>query len=214
MTCAACVSHVEKALINVDGVTNATVNLALERATVDYLSNVTTISSLRHSIENSGYSFYGTSQDTYNELETAKELSLLKIRFIFSLMVATSIMATSILSYDNNTLFMILATPIQFWAGAPIFSRALSALKHRMTNMNTLITIGTFTAYFYSVTITIIHDYTDIAVSSETYFETSSAIVGIVLLGRHIESKSKDLAQTENMTDRQTSKRGKITVYG
>ena len=191
MTCAACVSHVEKALINVDGVTNATVNLALERATVDYLSNVTTISSLRHSIENSGYSFYGTSQDTYNELETAKELSLLKIRFIFSLMVATSIMATSILSYDNNTLFMILATPIQFWAGAPIFSRALSALKHRMTNMNTLITIGTFTAYFYSVTITIIHDYTDIAVSSETYFETSSAIVGIVLLGRHIESKSK-----------------------
>ena len=84
MTCAACVSHVEKALINVDGVTNATVNLALERATVDYLSNVTTISSLRHSIENSGYSFYGTSQDTYNELETAKELSLLKIRFIFN----------------------------------------------------------------------------------------------------------------------------------
>lgn len=191
MTCAACVSHVEKALRNIDGVTNATVNLASERATVDYLSDITNISSLRHSIENAGYSFYGTSQDTYNELETEKELSLLKIRFFFGLIIAASIMVISLLSYDNNTLFMILATPVQFWAGAPIFSRALSALKHRMTNMNTLITIGTFTTYFYSVTITIIHDYLDSTVSSETYFETSSAIVGIVLLGRYMESKSK-----------------------
>ena len=85
MTCAACVSHVENALTGVQGVESASVNLATERATVEYVQGVTGIADLRHAVEDSGYSATALVGDEMDEDSAHRRLGLLKVKFAFSL---------------------------------------------------------------------------------------------------------------------------------
>ena len=201
MTCASCVSHVESALNGVDGVVSARVNLATERATVEY-TPAAGIGDLRHAVEDAGYSVVGVAGDEYNELATAKELASLRRKFVFSLAVAAAIMATmatpplrEALPFRADWLFLVLATPVQFWAGRQFYLGAWGALKHRTSNMNTLIAVGTSVAYLYSVGVTFLHDtFLFETYDAATYFDTSTAIIGLVLLGRYLEARAKGRA--------------------
>ncbi len=202
MTCASCVAHVEKALKSVEGVDEATVNLATERATVDFSPATTGIADLRHAVEDAGYSVVGASGDEFNEQATSQEVVRLRRKFIFSLAVAGAIMATMAVSairdaipFRADYLLFALATPVQVWAGSQFYLRAWGALKHRTSNMNTLIAVGTSVAYLYSVAVTFLSDTfifegQDVA----TYFDTATAIIGLVLLGRYLEARAKGRA--------------------
>ena len=201
MTCASCVHHVESALDGVDGVVSARVNLATERATVEY-TPAAGIGDLRHAVEDAGYSVVGVAGDEYNELATTKELASLRRKFVFSLAVASAIMATmatpplrEALPLRADWLFLVLATPVQFWAGRQFYLGAWGALKHRTSNMNTLIAVGTSVAYLYSVGVTFLHDsFLFESYNADTYFDTSTAIIGLVLLGRYLEARAKGRA--------------------
>ena len=200
MTCAACVQHLEHALGNIDGVTSTSVNLATGRATVEYMPAQAAVSDLRNAVEGAGYSFHGVSGDEYGEPVGAAERASLGRKVIFSLAVAgltMSLMAASpiqtALPFRVDFLLLVLATPVQFWAGRQFYAGAWGALKQRTSNMNTLIAVGTSVAYLYSVAATFLHgtflfaDY-----EAATYFDTSTAIIGLVLLGRYLEALGKE----------------------
>ena len=202
MTCASCVHHVEVALGNTSGVASVSVNLATGRAAVEYVRGETSISDLQFAIEDAGYSFGGVSGDEYRGDADAKELRDLKRKFVFSLAVAGGMMAlmaaspvTTALPFDVHLLLFALATPVQFWAGRQFYAGAWAALRHRTSTMNTLIAVGTSVAYGYSVVVTLFGD-TSLFSDHETatYFDTSTAIIGLVLLGRYLEAKAKGKA--------------------
>ena len=101
-----------------------------------------------------------------------------------------------------NIFAFILASPIQFWAGSQFYRSAWSAVRLGTSNMNTLIAIGTSAAYFYSVAVTILRPmfeeslvFTSAAIggnhSSGTYFDVAAAIIGLVLMGRWLESRAR-----------------------
>ena len=202
MTCAACVSHVEHALTGVQGVESASVNLATERATVEYVQGVTGIADLRHAVEDSGYSATAIGDGEFDEDSTPRRLAALRIKFVFGLAVAAIIMALmalpgahALIPFDMDFLLFALATPVQFWAAWSFYTSAWSAARHLTSNMNTLIAVGTSVAYTYSTVVTFFGDsWFFEGRATDTYFDTSTAIIGIVLLGRFMEARAKSRA--------------------
>ena len=201
MTCAACVSHVENALREVDGVESSAVNLATERATVQYSANVADIEDLRAAVEDAGYSVLGVGGD--EEISgNPRQIADLRGKAAFSISVWLLIMALmaippvrEILSFRLDILLFVLATPVQFWAGKRFYAGAWAALKHGTSNMNTLIAVGTSVAFGYSAAVTVLHDRWIFAhYDAATFFETSTAIIGLVLLGRYLEARAKGKA--------------------
>ena len=201
MTCAACVSHVEKALREVEGVESSAVNLATERATVQYAAGVADLEDLREAVEDAGYSVLGVGGD--EEISgNPRQVSDLRTKAAFSVAVAALIMALmaipaagDLLPFRLDILLLVLATPVQFWAGKRFYAGAWSALKHRTSNMNTLIAVGTSVAFGYSAAVTVLHDSWLFAhYEAATFFETSAAIIGLVLLGRYLEARAKGKA--------------------
>ncbi len=195
MTCAACVHHVESALAGVEGVSGATVNLATERATVEYFPGTAGVGDFRDAVADAGYSLLGVAAEG-GEPSVATDLSALKWKAGLSIATAAAIMAAmsaapfrNILPFDAGLLFMALATPVQFWAGGQFYAGAWRALRGRTSNMNTLIAVGTSAAYGYSVYAALPGES-----GAETYFDTSTAIIGLVLLGRYLEARAKGRA--------------------
>lgn len=195
MTCAACVARVEKALKSVPGVIDASVNLATEKATVEYLEDAT-ISSMRRTVSDAGYGL-GEETATLEDIATAtrKEINRLKVRFIFSLVIAVAIMLIMFLTPAFTLkpyLLWLLATPVQFWAGARFYRGMWGALKHRTADMNTLIAIGTSAAYFYSMVAVFLPGlFRGVQVELNLYFDTSAMIITLILLGRFLEARAK-----------------------
>ena len=201
MTCAACVSHVEKALRGVEGVESSAVNLATERATVQYTASLADIEDFRAAVEDAGYSVLGVGAD--EEISgNPRQIADLRAKAMFSIAVAALIMALmaipavrDILPFRLDILLLVLAMPVQFWAGKRFYAGAWAALKHGTSNMNTLIAVGTSVAFGYSAAVTVLHDSWLFAhYEAATFFETSAAIIGLVLLGRYLEARAKGKA--------------------
>ena len=201
MISASCVSRIQGALETVEGVELANVSLATESATVEYVPGAATVTDLREAIESVGYSVTGVVVEGGGDA-VARELWALKWKAGISLGVAAVIMAAMVSPADLSGLpvgvdwiFFALATPVQFWAGRQFYGSAWNALKHRTANMDTLIATGTSVAYLYSAAVTI---FAGSAVlegrATGTYFDTSTAIVGLVLLGRYLEVRAKGRA--------------------
>ena len=204
MTCAACVRHVEGALMGVEGVESAAVNLATERATVRYERGRATVADLRFAIEDAGYSMLGVGVGD-DAPATPRRMLDLRRKAAFSLVTAAVMMASmsvpaarDILPIPLDVLLLVLAVPVQFWAGWQFHVGAWRALRHGTSNMNTLIAVGTFAAFGYSAGVTILRVggvfESDEAFFKETFFETSAAIIGLVLLGRYLEARAKGRA--------------------
>ena len=210
MTCAACVGHVEKALNAVPGVVEATVNLATERASVEYFPATADISALRAAVSGAGYSVEGIVDDGQSrpdeDARRAARVRALRIRVIAALTAAVVMMLTmqyqSISALEDlsptgvNVFLLAIAIPIQFWAGREFYSGAWGALKHRTSNMNTLIAIGTSVAFAYSLAATISRETFEASTlfgghATGTYYDVSAAIIGLILLGRFLEARAR-----------------------
>ena len=200
MTCGACVGHVEKALAGVDGVVSAAVNLASEKATVEYLPRRRT--RLRFPRGHTGSRLRLPSHWTMQlpgapaEVEDGRAL---KLKMAVSLGAAAVIMTLMALDpampFRADFLFLALAAPVQLWAGAGFYRSAWSALRHGTSNMHTLIAVGTTTAFAYSTVVTFLHDLSVFSVhGAATYFDTSTAIIGLVLVGQYLEGRAKGRA--------------------
>ncbi len=194
MTCASCVARVEKALTEVPGVVSVNVNLASEKATVEYTGEVT-FAALRQAVRDAGYEL-GAESETLEDVTAAakREIRALRDRFIVAAVLAAIIMVLSIIPTfpEVGYLLWALATLVQFWAGLRFYRGAWGALKHRSADMNTLIAVGTSAAYFYSlVAVFFPWVFAGANIDLGLYFDTSSVIIALVLLGRFMESRAK-----------------------
>ena len=203
MTCAACVTHIENAIDEIDGVVSSGVNLATERASVEYIPGLAAVSDMRHAIEDAGYSLIGVVGEE-DDTATPRDVTILRRKLLFSLIVAGAIMAMmflpgahDFLPFNLDYFLLVLATPVQFWAGRQFYHGAWGALKHRTSNMNTLIAVGTSVAYIYSVVVTLVGSVIPLAeFGTATYFDTSTAIIALVLLGKYMEARAKQRASS------------------
>ncbi|OGP24261.1 MAG: copper-translocating P-type ATPase [Deltaproteobacteria bacterium GWB2_55_19] len=207
MSCASCVEKVTKALNAVDGVVSASVNFATEKATVNFLPTVTGVDALIKTINAAGYKGLVPSDEedllARDEREKKEEEERLHFRFIVAAIVAVPVMIGSFAAMipwvpsflGNNYLLFLLATPVQFWAGWRFYRGAFIAARHFTTDMNTLIAVGTSSAYLYSAAMTFFPNFFEArSLSTGVYFDTATAIIALILLGRLLEMRAK--AQT------------------
>jgi Cu+-exporting ATPase len=208
MSCASCVEKVQTALKNVPGVVKASVNFATEKATVEYITGQATIRDLAKAVHDAGYELLETREgaDAVEQERAAREAELkrLRQRFIVGLVLVIPVFLlanlhmiglTHLLALDRQTNFIIqllLQTPVQFWVGWQFYRGAWAAARHRTTDMNTLIAVGTSAAYLYSVAATFFPWlFAAKGLAAEVYFDTAGAIIVLILLGRLLEARAK-----------------------
>ncbi|CAM4204426.1 heavy metal translocating P-type ATPase [Lederbergia lenta] len=204
MTCAACSTRIEKGLNKMSGVTKASVNLALEKATIEYNPSVVSSKNLVDKVKDLGYGAKINSGE--EEIETTdyrlKEIQNQKKKFILSLILSLPLLWT-MFAHFNFTSFMYvpnvlmdpwvqmaLATPVQFYVGKQFYVGAYKALRNKSANMDVLVALGTSAAYFYSVYLAIQSIGTDVH-STGLYFETSAVLITLIILGKLFEAKAK-----------------------
>ena len=191
MTCASCVSRVEKALLKVPGVASASVNLASEKATVEVLSSVPT-QALEVAIEKSGY--------VVKARETASASVASKRSWPAWWPVAVGAVLTmpliapmllQLLGIDwmlGGWAQWALATPVQFWLGWRFYRAGYKAVRAGAGNMDLLVALGTSAAYGLSVYLLWRHGTQGMA---HLYFEASATVITLVLLGKWLEGRAK-----------------------
>ena len=197
MTCASCVAAVEKALKRLYGVLDVNVNLATEKASIEYIPTIVSFSDFRKAVRGQGYDVETITGEFIDREKESREKDYRDIlyRFVVSAVLSVLILAGSILDIpvlSNWFVLLILATPVQFWAGLRFYRAAWSAFKHFTTNMNTLVVVGTSAAYFYSVIATFFPWIFEVGgLQVHVYFDTSAIIVTLILLGRLLEARAK-----------------------
>jgi Cu+-exporting ATPase len=197
---------VEDALATVPGVLSVSVNFASEKAEVITQPDKVTSEDLKKVVIDSGYEVRGiegeedkiAAQTPDILAEKEKEYLHLRSRFTFSFISAVIVMIVSmpelfpfvsvIPMQLRQYILMIISIPAVFWAGGRFYIGAYRALKHKTADMNTLIAVGTFSAFIYSFYITI---FTQTSSEMHVYYDTSTAIIALVLLGRMLEAKAK-----------------------
>ncbi|QNN51831.1 heavy metal translocating P-type ATPase [Nocardioides mesophilus] len=215
MTCASCVGRVERALGKVDGVTEASVNLATETATVTFDPGNVEVAQLTAAVGKAGYvgtvrpAPSRTGEDAAGPVEPATEqgrrdaerdahIASLKRKWQVALTAGLGLMAVMYVPIYLDTmdwlmpLIFVIASIVQFWAGSEFYKAAWAAAKHGATNMNTLVAMGTGVAYGYSSFVTLWPGLAERwGLPLHVYFETSLVIIALVLMGRWMEARAK-----------------------
>ena len=213
MTCASCVNRVERYLNRADGVAAASVNLANERATVRFDPARIDRAGLAAAIEAAGYEVGRDAAVTEtpgeedaaiaaDERARAAERRLLLWSALAATGIGLAMMAVMLWPggvpwpMERVNVWMLApATFVQFVLGRRFLVRAAKGLRHGELTMDTLVAMGTLAAYGYSLVITLLPELVmDAGLSAETYYDSASVIIGLVLLGRWLEARAKGQA--------------------
>ncbi len=194
MHCASCVRVIERALSRVEGVSVATVNLATEQASVVYDGNQVSDQDLASAVSGVGYRAEleqkVRTEDERKE-EKQKELKSLRNKVVFSLILGGLVVGGVFLGMPAS-LQLILAAPVQFWVGLEFYRATIPALRNRTANMDTLVALGTTVAFGYSAFVTILPQVVQkVGIDPMPYFDVSTIIIGLILLGRYFENRAK-----------------------
>jgi Cu+-exporting ATPase len=212
MTCASCVARIEKVVGRLEGVKSVAVNLATERADVQYVPQRVRLSQIKRVISEAGYTprevEAGEAVDQDQERKR-KAIRDLRTRFVVAAAASVPLLylamghmlpgarlpVPSFLDPMMNPLWfalvqLLLAIPA-IWAGRRFYSVGLKALWHRAPNMDSLIAIGTAAAVLYSLASTIRVALGDAMAAGELYYETAAVIIALILLGKSLEAASK-----------------------
>jgi Cu+-exporting ATPase len=206
LRCASCVQFIEDELKATPGVLNASVSIATQEATVDYLPEKTTLASLKTAIEARGYKARpATSDEPVDKQEQAHahEYRRLMNKFWFAAAISLSVLATAYYQFipvlnglSMETLRLLwgitalLTLPVMFWSGSDFFTGAWAAFKHRSANMNTLIALGTGAAWLYS-TVAILVPAVFPEGTSEPFYDVVAVVIALVVLGQALELRAK-----------------------
>ncbi len=205
MTCASCVANIEKALAKVPGIISANVNLASEKATVEYLAGEVSIVDFKRAVKGAGYSIRaeGIAEPDAVMAAARREIRTLMNKVIFAGTIGLFMLLIAISEFSggwswlpsflgNHYLLWALATPVQFWAGWQFYQGLWAGLKHKTANMFTLIAVGTSAAYFYSVAAILFPGFFAAGGrEASVYFDTAAIIIALILLGRFLEARAK-----------------------
>ena len=212
MTCASCSNFVEKALSRTPGVQRATVNLASEKATIEFLPDQIDRAGLKAAVEQAGYSVHEANPAVAaNVLASDKELDArkaaayesLKRRFQVAVGLAIVVMGLSMLMLWPsmmsrvsmpvlNYVLLALTLPVLLYSGREFYVSAWNGFRHRTASMDTLIAVGTGAAFLYSLAATLIPGwFRQHGIMPEVYYDTTATIIALILLGKVLESRAK-----------------------
>ncbi|MCX7922269.1 MAG: heavy metal translocating P-type ATPase [Clostridia bacterium] len=202
MSCAACSAKVERKLNKMEGVIKAAVNLATEKAAVEYDSSKVKVSDMIKAIEVLGYNAQKAEEVSIDreKEQREKEVRRLRIELITSAILSSPLIMAMLLSmvhldiaFLHNAYFqLIVATPIQFFIGARFYKNAYHALRAKSSNMDVLIAMGTSAAYFFSVYNTFFQEVKPGMMGmKDLYFEAAAVIITLILLGKYLEAVAK-----------------------
>ena len=222
MHCAACAGRIEGALGRAPGVSRAAVNFATGRATVEYDPHSSSPSALRDVVRETGYDAIlpvdgeHHSDGAADAEQAARDVEFSRTRFRFAvaavLTIPVAIFAMAghlipslapVLDFPARPwIELALTAPVLFWAGLEFFAGAWAAARHRAADMNTLVALGTLSAFVYSVIATAFPDWLVLDASSEhaghsatptaaVYYEVAAVIVVLILFGRLLEARAR-----------------------
>lgn len=198
MSCAACATRVEKTLNRQPGVYHAQVNYAAATATVEYNPQECTPETLKDAIQNAGYDLVietNAQKEKITEDAHSRKYRQLKQRTCFSLMLSVPVAIIGMCFMDwtyANYVMWILSTPVVFWLGRDFYRNAWKQLKHRTSNMDTLVAVSTGIAYTFSLFNLFWPEFwLSRGIHPHVYFEAASVIISFILLGRLLEEKAK-----------------------
>ncbi|PFC12828.1 copper-translocating P-type ATPase [Bacillus cereus] len=203
MTCAACANKVEKRLNKLEGVNGATVNFALESATVDFNPNAINVNEMKSAITKLGYKLEVKSDEQDGSTDhRLQEIERQKKKFIISFILSFPLLWAMVSHFSftsfiylpdmlmNPWVQLALATPVQFIIGGQFYVGAYKALRNKSANMDVLVALGTSAAYFYSVYLSI-RSIGSSEHMTDLYFETSAVLITLIILGKLFEAKAK-----------------------
>ncbi len=202
MTCAACATRIEKGLNKLNGV-KATVNLALETAHVEYNPSMVGTVDIIKKVEQLGYKAKQKSEKSNEGDHRQKEIRRQQLKLLISAILSLPLLWAMVGHFSFTTwiwvpeIFMnpwfqlTLATPVQFIIGSRFYVGAYKALRNGSANMDVLVALGTSAAYFYSLYLTIDSLYAPGHHQVEMYYETSSVLITLILLGKLFEALAK-----------------------
>jgi len=215
MTCASCVARVEKTVSKIDGITNVNVNLATEKVTFDYDSAKVDLAALANKVEDIGYKIdlsvankqqvlldEQTNKIDKHQLDLQNDLIFAVVLSIPILFINMGMMWKDFFLYDFfdahqiNRILLIFTTPVIFISGKRFFKIFWNNLKHFTADMNSLVAIGTGSAYLYSLTITLFPELLSNQSNHHVYFDTTAVIITLILLGRWLEARAKSKTGT------------------
>ncbi|MBI4637724.1 MAG: copper-translocating P-type ATPase, partial [Candidatus Rokubacteria bacterium] len=206
MSCASCVAKIERALLAVPGVVRASVNLGTEKATVETAVPLP-FEALQHAVEAIGYTAVAlpaaTASGAAEDREKAardRDIRRLRTKVLVGAILSVPLMLGSFpewvpwmpeLLTRHVTLFL-LATPVHLWVGWQFHRGAWAALRHRTTDLNTLVSVGTSAGYLYSVLVTFAPGFfAGRGLSGGVYFETVAILHTLIILGRYLEARAR-----------------------
>lgn len=212
MSCVNCANSIKTYLTKVDGIYNVEVNFTSELAGVEYNPYKITKEQIISDIRKMGYDVMEEEDD--NELENTKkkQLNLQRKKIYTSIILSLIVMLISMSGHSEYlkdfhlpadvslVLLFILTSIVIFWCGDKFYKGATQAIKNKTSDMNTLISMGVFASYIYSIVISINHLFKlGISVlnnSHEVYYETAVMIITFILIGNHLEAVLKSKTRT------------------
>ena len=205
MTCAACVGRVERTLAKVPGVETATVNLATEQAVVTFDPAATDVAAMKAAVGDAGYDAVDLDDGmdgATRELEQAELGRLVRVSALCTLplvAIAMGPMVSPMLGKAMHALLpatawhwleLLLATPVQFYAGRRFYRQGFAEVRHLNPGMSTLVMMGSSAAYLYSV-LAIFAPGLFPPGTANLYFEASATIITLILAGKYLEARAK-----------------------
>jgi Cu+-exporting ATPase len=196
MTCANCAQNIERALGKLDGVLKVNVNLASEKASVEYIPSLVSLQALKRAVEDAGYGVIELAEGMEaedveaqaREEEIRRQRRLLIVGLIFTIPTFLLSMGTDLGLLPDFALrkyiLLVLATPVQFYVGWQFYRGTYKSLKQWSAGMDTLIAMGSSAAYFYSLAATFF-------IGGHVYYETAAMIITLIVLGKYLEAKAK-----------------------
>ncbi|MBW4602249.1 MAG: heavy metal translocating P-type ATPase [Calothrix sp. FI2-JRJ7] len=211
MSCASCARSVEEAISSVNGVSECIVNYGAELATVKYDPRKTNVTAIQKAVDEAGYSAYPlqeqnpvAQQDEAEKRRQSRETNELTRKVVVASILSGIIVIGSIpmmtglhvpfipMWLHNPWLQLVLTIPIQFWCGLSFYRNAWKAFKRHAATMDTLVALGTSTAFIYSLFPTFFPSFfISQGLRPDVYYEASSVIIALILLGRLLESRAK-----------------------
>jgi P-type Cu+ transporter len=210
MSCASCANNIEEAILSVPGVEGCSVNFGAEQAAVTYNAKRTDVAAIQAAVDAAGYSaqpmqddVLAPEDDTERRERQAENRKLTRkvwvsgiigiVLVIGSLPAMTGLPIPFIAMWWHDAwLQLMLTTPVLFWAGSGFFINAWKACKRHTATMDTLVAIGTGTAYLYSLFPTFFPQwFVNQGLKPDVYFEAAAVIIALILLGRLLENRAK-----------------------
>ena len=201
MNCASCSARLEKVLNKLPDV-SATVNIATEKAHIDYLASSTDLPGLIKAIQGAGFDAHPLRDFAAEKRERAAAYRQEKRRFAISVALTLPLLIEMVMMFSKSHAMFLpgwlqfaLATPVQFWIGRRFYNGAWSSIKGGGANMDVLVALGTSAAYLFSCTV-LLANIVDMGFGMPLYFEASATLITLILLGKLLEARAKGKASS------------------